>query len=271
MRTMFNLLRMDLRRLFRSRSFYIILTVAAALILGLVMLVNTMTDQRVLDAMESQGAEIEKSDYEMRAEFETMSQLDFAYECLSSGFLLMLTGIGVTLFVHSDFLSGFAKNICFARPRRWEYVLSKVLTAGVYSGVLTVLGVLLALVCPALFGLHPVPSPVGHILQYVFWMWLPNWAFGLMGLTLVLLTRGSTLGIILAVISGGGVIATLVHTLCQQLGWYDFSQYLLSAVVKAQCVPVPGTGQVDMILACAIDWAVFYAIGSLILMENRDI
>lgn len=268
---MFNLFRTDLRRLFRSRSFYIVLGVTAALILGLVTLVDMVTDQRVLDAMESQGAEIEESDREMRAEFESMSQLDFAHECLGSGFLLLLTGIGVTLFVHSDFTSGFVKNICFVRPRRWEYVLSKALTTGVYSGILTVLGILLSLVCPILFGLHPVASPVGRILQYAFWMWLPNWAFGLMGLALVLLTRSSTLGIILAVLSGGGVTVAVLRVVCQQLGWPALEQYLLSSVAQFQCIPLPGTSQIAMILGCSIGWAMLYAAGSLLFMEKRDI
>lgn len=268
---MFKLIKMDIRHLFKSRSFYIILAVTAALILGLVALVATMTDQRTLDALESQGMEVEKSDHEMRAEFENMRQLDFAHECLGSGFLLLLTGIGVTLFVHSDFSSGYVKNICFVRPRRWEYVLSKLLLTGVYSGIITILGVLLSLVCPVLFGLHPAASPVGHILQYVFWMWLPSWAFGLMGLALALLTRSSTLGIILAVLSGGGVTVAVLRVVCQQLGWLPLEQYLLSSVAQFQCVPLPGMSQIAMILGCSMGWAILYAAGSLLSMEKRDI
>lgn len=268
---MFNLVKMDVRRLFRSHSFYITLGVTAALILGLVALVATMTDQRTLDAMASQGMEVEESDYEMKAELNSMSQLDFAHECLGSGFLLLLTGIGVTLFIHSDFSSGFVKNLCFARPRRWEYVLSKVLATGVYSGVINLLGILLSLVCPVLFGLHPVASPVGSILQYAFWLWLPAWAFGLMALALVVLTRSSTLAIVMSVISGGGVTVAVLRTVCGQLGWPALEQYLLSYVAQYLCAPGPGTSQITMILACSVGWAAVYAAGSLLAMEKRDI
>ena len=268
---MFNLLKMDVRRLFRSRSFYIVLAVTAVLILGLVLLVDTVTDQRVLDAMESQGAEITESDREMRAELEGMSRLDFVHECLGSGFLLLLTGVGMTLFVHADFFSGYVKNICFARPRRWEYVLSKILTAGVYSGVLTILGILLSLAGPILFGLHPGASSIGSILQYALWMWLPNWAFGLMGLALVLLTRSSTMGIIIAVISGGGVTVAVLRVVCRQLGWPALEQYLLSSVAQYQCVPLPGMPQMVMILVCSAGWAALYGAGSLLAMAKRDL
>ena len=185
--------------------------------------------------------------------------------------LLLLAGIGVTLFVHGDFSSGYVKNICFARPRRWEYVLSKLLLTGVYSGIVTVLGLLLSLASPLLFGIRLDASPIAGILQYAFWLWLPTWAFGLMGLGLVLLTRSSTLGIILSVVSGGGLIAAFLQNLCQQLGWHNLAQYLLSMVVSSQCVPRPDASQMVMILGCSTGWALVYAAGSLIAMVKRDI
>lgn len=270
---MFNLLKMDVRRLFKSRSFYIVLGVLAGLILTVVLMVSTVTNQQVLDAMASQGmdVEVDGSAEELRAEFETMTQLDFACECLSIGFLLLLTGIGVTLFVHSDFSSGGIKNICFARPRRRDYVLSKILLAGVYSATLTILGMAASLLFPLLFGLHPAASPLTDILQYAFWLWLPSWAFGLMGLALTLLTRSSTLGIIMAVISGGGVTVALLRTVCSQLGWPALEQYLLSYVEEYLCVPMPDAGQMAMILCCSLGWAALYAAVSLLAMEKRDI
>ncbi len=269
---MFNLLKMDLRRLFRSRSFYIILGVTAALITLMVGTISAVSVQENLDALQDTGMVVtDGSSEDLQEHLRGMTRLDFAHECLGSGFLLLLTGIGVTLFVHSDFSSGYIKNICFARPRRWEYVLSKLLLTGVYSGIVTVLGILLSLASPLLFGIRLDASPIAEILRYAFWLWLPSWAFGLMGLGLVLLTRGSTLGIILAVVSGGGLTAAILQNLCQRFGWPDLWQYLLSSVVQTQCVPIPDGGQIAMILCCSAGWALVYAAGSLITMEKRDI
>lgn len=253
---MFNLLHMDLRRLFRTRSFYIMLAVTVATIVFVIATMTTVADG---------------PDAEMNEEFVGMTQVEFAHEFTGSGFLLIMIGIGVTLFVHGDFSSGFVKNICFARPRRLEYVLSKVLMAGVYSAILTALSVLLLMTIPILAGLPLTASPLGHILQYSFWIWLPCWAFGLMGGLLVLLTRGTTLGILAAVFSGGGVVAMLVQILCQQFGWPDLAQYMLSYVSNYQCAPMPGVEQINMILGCAAWWAGIYLAGSLIAMEKRDI
>ena len=145
---MFNLLRMDLRRLFKTRSFYIILGVTAGLILMVVLLTAVVSDPETLDYVDVHGGEIDDIDLRMSEEIRNMTQLDLAYEVLGGGFLLVIAGIGVTLFVSGDFTSGFVKNICCAQPRRVHYVLSKALAAGVYSAVITLLGTLLIVLAP---------------------------------------------------------------------------------------------------------------------------
>lgn len=268
---MINLFRMDIRRLFRNRGFYIMLGVTAVLIAGMILLLSMVSDPEAMDRMQSKGADISEIDRQEAAAIRTMPQLDFTYECLSSGFLLVLTGIGVTLFVNGDFSNGYIKNICFARPNRRDYVFSKILLTGIYSGVLTILGVLVTLICPALVGLHLAASPVIALLHYTFWLWLPHWAFGLMALALVLLTWSSTLGIVFSVISGGGIITEVLRLVCQQLNWPPLEQYLLCSVEGNQCIPMPGVQQMGVILACTLGWTAVYGIGSLLLIEKRDI
>jgi len=190
---------------------------------------------------------------------------------LGGGFLLIMVGIGVTLFVSSDFSSGFVKNICYAQPHRADYVISKALAAGVYSEIITALGVALILLSPYLYGMRPVPSPVSDILQYFFWLWLPHWAFALMALALVLLTRSSSLGIILSLVAGSGLTAVLVGTLGKVLRWPPLEQYFLASVVKGVYVPQTGITQVGVVLACTIAWTAVYGIGCLLAMEKRDI
>ena len=105
----------------------------------------------------------------MSQQIHNMPSLDFIHECLSSGFLLIITGIGMSIQVSGDFSSGYIKNICFARPRRRDYVISKILLAGVYSAAITAAGIVFALVSPVFFGLRPAASPILSILQYAFW------------------------------------------------------------------------------------------------------
>lgn len=268
---MFNLLKMDVRRLFRSRSFYIILGVTTVLILMLFFLIAMVSDPEMLDGMGAQGAEIDEVDLRMSEEIRNMTHLDLVHETLGSGFLLIIIGIGVTLFANSDFSSGFVKNICCAQPLRVNYVLSKALAVGVYSGVVTTLGVVLSLLAPYLYGMHPLSNAIPNILQYIFWMWLPHWAFALMTLALVLLTRNTTLGIVLSLVAGGGLTPVLLGTLGKILNWPPLERYLLASVVNGVYLPQNGITQVGVILVCTIGWMVVYGIGCLLAMEKRDI
>ena len=59
---MSNLLRMDLRRLFKNRSFYIILVVTAVLLIMVTVMAYAVADPEIMDNMEAQGAEITESD-----------------------------------------------------------------------------------------------------------------------------------------------------------------------------------------------------------------
>lgn len=271
---MFNLLHMDIRRLFSTRSFYVIIGVTATLIFLVILLMATMTDPNTLDAIKSNGVKIAvmgEMDREIIEEVQHMTQLEFVDECIGSGSLLIMAGIGMTLFVQADFSSGFIKNICFARPRRREYVLSKLLAAGVYSGLILLAGVLVSLIAPLFFGLRPAASPVLELLQYVFWCWLTCWAFSLMALALVTLTRSSVLGITLAVLASGGVTAQLVTMLCQAMRLPDLGAYLVSTVARTQCVPAPDAGQITMISACVLGWGLLYTSASLLSIGKRDI
>ena len=267
---MFNLLRMDLQRLFKSRSFYIVLGITALLLILVTVMARSLSDPETLAAMEEQGAEIDESDRMMSEYIQNMSQLDFMHESLGSGFLLVMTGIGMTLFVNGDFSSGFIKNICCVNPRRRDYVLSKVALAGIYSGVITVLSVLLMLLSPVLIHMYPVPDSISQIWRYTLWMWLPHWAFALMALALVLLTRSTTLGIILSLVAGSGLTVAFVGALDKLLHWPPLEQFFLSSVVKGVYAPQSGITQVWVVLACTLAWAAIYGIGSLLAMEKRD-
>ena len=268
---MFNMLCMDLRRLFKSRSFYIILGVTAVLLIMVTVMAYAIADPEMLDTMEAQGAEIIESDRMMSEYIQNMSQLDLMHETLGSGFLLVMTGIGMTLFVNGDFSSGFVKNICCASPRRRDYVLSKITLAGVYSGIITALSVLLMLASPVLIRMYPAPDSVSQILRYALWMWMPHWAFALMALALVLLTRSTTLGIILSLVAGSGLTAALVSAVGRLLRWPPLERGFLAAVVKGLYTPEGGITPVGFVLACSLAWAAVYGIGGLLSMEKQDI
>ena len=78
------------------------------------------------------------------------------------------------------------------------------------------------------------------------------------------------MGIILTVLSGGGLTVALLQPLCQLLQWPPLEQYLLSGMER-QCIPLLDAQQMGMILACAAGWSAVYLAGSLLAMKKRDI
>ena len=268
---MFNLLRMDLRRLYQNRSFYIILVVTAVLLIMVTVMAHAIADPEMMDEMEAQGAEITEADRMMSDYIQNMSQLDFMHETLGSGFLLVMTGIGMTLFVNGDFSSGFIKNICCVKPRRRDYVLSKFALSGIYSGIITLLSVLVMLLSPVVIHMYPAPDSISQILRYTLWMWLPHWAFALMALALVLLVRNATASIILSLVAGGGLTAVVLGTLGNLMHWPPVERYLLASVVKGLYVPKSGIEQAGVILVCTVAWIAVYGIGGLLSIEKGDI
>ena len=81
---MFNLLHMDCRRLVKSRSFYITLSVVAVLIVLVNLLSVTISDPDFLDTMEAVGAEINEYDRQTSEFIRQMGQLDLAQEILAA-------------------------------------------------------------------------------------------------------------------------------------------------------------------------------------------
>ena len=59
---MFNIFRMDSRRLLKSRTFYIMLAVAVAMVLFMCFMLSIMSSPEVLKAMEESGAEVDGAD-----------------------------------------------------------------------------------------------------------------------------------------------------------------------------------------------------------------
>lgn len=79
------------------------------------------------------------------------------------------------------------------------------------------------------------------------------------------------MGIIFSVLSGSGLIAAMLQTLCQKFGWPMVSQYLISSVANDQCVPWLGASEIGMILACVAGWGAVYMGTGLAAMEQKDI
>lgn len=125
---MLNMLRMDLRRMFRSKMMYVAFFCLAAGILISIITLRTVTDPELRQQAVDAGVDITAGD---QADFDAIRALTemqaLCTTIYSGGFIYVALYIVVVLFVCTDYSSGFAKNIFSFCGSRWRYFFSKLL------------------------------------------------------------------------------------------------------------------------------------------------
>ena len=133
------MLRVDFRRLFRSKLFYIL--VATALLIPVLMTVMmTMMDGSVsVDPQTGVETVIRGPENAWQsigalptADGIAMGGMDVMSMC-NINMMFMLVSVFICLFISDDFRSGYAKNLFTVRAKKGDYVVSKIL-AGFFCG-----------------------------------------------------------------------------------------------------------------------------------------
>ena len=208
---MFNLLRMDLYRMKRSKSVYVCffsMLVVIFICYGMVYLMGTPEGQKtakkigMLTVYDSQGNVV--SDSEMTAMLEEGESLlegvdlleMFREADIDGGMYHVLFGIAVALFVCADYNGGAMKNIMALHRNRWPYIGSKLMAAGILNLLYLILGFGFNCLMNLLFGKMVPPADWGSILFYLAWVWLVSMAFAALIIALCVLTRSTTVGVL---------------------------------------------------------------------------
>ena len=148
-----SMLKVDFRRMFTSRFFYIMALIALVVpILILVMtgmmegmpMTDSQTGKPILDQL-GNPVLIEgfKSVWQMIGSIsggETSSQagMDIVSMC-NINLVFIMSGVLVCIFIADDFRSGYAKNLFAVRPKKTDYVFSKTVVCCVTSAIFLIL------------------------------------------------------------------------------------------------------------------------------------
>lgn len=143
-----SMLKVDFRRMFKSRLFYIL--IACALVIPILMTVMmTMMDgsvsvdpqtgvETVMEGPENTWQSIGTLPTE---DSETMGGMDVMSMC-NINMMFMGAAVFICLFISEDFRSGYAKNLFTVRAKKGDYVVSKTL-AGFLCGALMLIAYLI--------------------------------------------------------------------------------------------------------------------------------
>lgn len=262
---MFNLLRMDLYRMKRSRSTYIclgLLLLAIVTMYGLLWLMATPQGQTtairigMLTAQEGQ---------------ELLSMLDgvdtlimFRQIGLDGGMYNVTFGIWVMLFVCTDYHSGFLKNTMALHQNRWNYIGSKLITAAITDAFYLILQYAGVLLMNSLFGNMVSYAALADILFYISWAWLLTTAFAGLVILICVSTRSVAAGSVAVVLLGGGVIVMVLYQILSvfHMGeWLENTIYLTLAMgpdryMSLQDMKVYAVGALFLMLYTVLAWLV---------------
>lgn len=152
-----SMLRVDFKRMLKSRLFYIL--IACALIMPILMTVMmSMMDgtesinQQTGEVVIMQGPENTWQNIGTLPGGETMGGMDVFSMC-NINMMFMLVAVFVCLFISDDFRSGYAKNLFTVRAKKGDYVISKTLSGFVCGALMLIAYFLGSVIGGAISGL----------------------------------------------------------------------------------------------------------------------
>ena len=138
-----SMLKVDFKRMFKSKLFYILL--ACALILPILMTVmmammdgSVSVDPQTGVETVMVGPENAWQNIGTLPGGEAMGGMDVFMMC-NINMMFMAVAVFICLFISDDFRSGYAKNLFTVRAKKGEYIISKTLTGFVCGAIMLIL------------------------------------------------------------------------------------------------------------------------------------
>ncbi len=158
------MLRTDLKRMARSRLFYILLICALLIPVIMTVMMTMMDGTETVDPQTGAVSVMEGPENVWQsigtlptAEGAAMGGMDVMSMC-NINMMFMLAAVFICLFVSDDFRSGFAKNLFTVREGKGDYVLSKTVVGFICGGLMLVLYFIGALIGGGISGLSFEPE-----------------------------------------------------------------------------------------------------------------
>lgn len=224
---MLNLLRMDLYRMKRGKSVYVclgILLMGIMATLCMVWLMGTPRGQETAMRLGMFTAE-DLAGLDVMEGVDTLVMLRGTG--MDGGTHNLVFGIWVMLFVCMDYQSGFVKNIMAVHQNRWNYVASKILTAGIVNIGYLVIQYLFVLLMNRLLGNMAPCSALGDVIFYLSWAWLVTTAFAALVIMVCVWTRKVVAGALAVVLLGCGMVQGPMYALLNMLHMGDWMKYTI--------------------------------------------
>lgn len=215
---MFQVIRMDLYRMFKSKYTYIIL--AAAMLMMLASIFMSKQDvayyQQTPSALETlrlneEGAEVKWGIYigHVPPEWCTGEEIplpEFVSSNLQSHILLMFLVVFIVLFAGNENRTGFIKNIAGQVRHRYELVIGKLLSTAIFTAVMFVMAVLVIMFGSKIFFGYVHMQDFGKFMTFFSIQFLLHVGYGSVVLMFVYLFQNSVASLITGILIAAGIL-----------------------------------------------------------------
>ncbi|MDE7313251.1 MAG: ABC transporter permease [Eubacterium sp.] len=267
---MFQLLRMDLYRIKRSKSAYVCFGLLLLQMSAIVFMVWLLTPQgqQLADKIGFVSASVPGNSEGMLDGMDTVSM--FRRTGLNGGTYSMIFGIWLMLFVCMDYQSGFMKNIMALHQNRFSYAVSKVLAAGIVNLCYLAGLYVFVLILNRLLGKMVPETGILDVVYYISWCWLITTAFAALMLLICVCTRSVAAGAIAAVLLGTGTAVMPVYTVLRQLHMGEWLEYSIYMTLSTAPDHYTSGGDLYVYAVGAVFFAV-YTMTAAVVLKKQDI
>lgn len=286
---MLNLIKMDLYRLFRTKSFWIMIAVTIFVAFFSVFMTNfelTSKQDTVIDMANASVSDVppEEADVTFGVYVDTNPEwadridfTDLVNSNICGQLLAILCVIFPPIFVNGEQKNGYIKNIAGHYHNRGILVLSKLVAVAVQVLVIfAVFFISAAIMGRICWGDNLVFDDIGGFAKISSVHFLLHYAFAALVTAITILMRGSGLGITFGVLSTTGVTTLLyaftdiiIHK-CGVSDEFSISRYFIES-----CIGIVGTdlsgGDLTRVIAVGAVFLTASALISMTVMQKRDI
>ncbi len=263
---MFEIFRMDIRRMCKDKKFYTIL-ICVFVVIFLFRLICAPSAIPFLNMLTGDV----KSNLNNIGELARMPQIEFLQTIMHSGFLSLLCCIYMGLFVCADFEFGFYKHIFSIHTKEIKYILSKIIFSATLALIICLTAEFSAIIISYLPAFKlPASSMMDSIVLLV-----QEWAVMTGFCTLILffsvvIKNKAIVGI--GIIAGSGLLIYIVSMLANSINRPEIEITILKYSlfgVGNNCLAIYNRESFWMTLGVSLMWIVIYTILSTFVLKRR--
>lgn len=221
---MINLMRMDLKRMQKSKSTYVIMIVTVLLLVIQFLAVYVALNPDVQAWLSAHGVIFQMSGMD---QLKDLSLLEFFHLSLTQNFFLIVIGILVALFNCHERETGFIKNVLSIHVHKTQYVLSKIIIQSLYVLILLVVCFIEFLLLNMLMGSYFLVNELSECLIYLGLLWIVGIGVISMFTALTVWIRSQSGCVAIAIVYATGLWVMLITSIFGLFGMSDLLNYTL--------------------------------------------